>query len=215
MADTSAVARPATAQHARRLAGLRRASLITLFMLIVQFGVGIGVNLYVTLPAAGSGGRPAGQAFSSGPGLALHVVIGLLLVVSAIGLLVQAIMARHGPVIAAAALGLVGIVVAAGQGFSFVHDSTNAASMGMAGAGCVALLCYAVVLYLARPPGRQSCTRPARLPALNPGPAGRAEPGPAAGACGWPLLRFVLASRPGWPRQDRPRPPPPLPGGRF
>ena len=150
MADTGTAARPAVAQQGRRLAGLRRAGLVTLVLLIVQFGVGIGVNLYVSLPAGSS--RSASQAFSNGPGLALHVVLGLLLVVSAIGLLVQAIMARYWPVIVAAALGLVGLVVAAGQGFSFVHDSTNAASMGMAGAGCVALLCYVAVLYLARPP---------------------------------------------------------------
>jgi hypothetical protein len=84
--------------------------------------------------------------------LALHVVLGLLLVVSAIGLLVQAIVARHWPVVAAAGLGLIAMVGAAGQGFSFVHDSTNAASMGMAAAGCLALLCYAAVLYLVRPP---------------------------------------------------------------
>ena len=153
MTDSGTAARPAVPQQARRLAGLRRAGLATLVILIVQFGVGIGVNLYVSLPAAGSGGRPAGQAFSNGAVLALHVVFGLLLVVSAIGLLVQAIMARHWPVTVAAALGLVALVAAAGQGFSFVHDSTNAASMGMAAAGCVALLCYAAVLYLVRPPG--------------------------------------------------------------
>lgn len=152
MADASTVARPAAAQQTRRLTGLRRASLVTLVLLIVQFGVGIGVNLYVSLPAAGSGGRPAGQAFSNGAVLALHVVLGLLLVVSAIGLLVQAIVARHWPVVAAAGLGLIAMVGAAGQGFSFVHDSTNAASMGMAAAGCLALLCYAAVLYLVRPP---------------------------------------------------------------
>jgi hypothetical protein len=150
MADTGTAARPAVPQQARRLTGLRRASLATLVILIVQFGVGIGVNLYVSLPAGSS--RSAGQAFSNGAGLALHVVLGLLLVVSAIGLLVQAIMARHWPVTVAAALGLVGLVAAAGQGFSFVHDSTNAASMGMAGAGCVALLCYAAVLYMVRSP---------------------------------------------------------------
>jgi hypothetical protein len=151
VADASTAARPAAVQQARRLAGLRRASLTTLVLLVVQFGVGIGVNLYVSLPAGSS--RSAGQAFSNGAALALHVVLGLLLIVSAIGLLVQAIMARYWPVIVAAALGLVGLVVAAGQGFSFVHDSTNAASMGMAGAGCVALLCYAAVLYLVRSPG--------------------------------------------------------------
>jgi len=148
--DTKTQAAPA--RQAQRLSGLRRASLGALVMLIVQFGLGIGVNLYVTLPAKGSGG----DAFSNGPLLALHAVVGLLLVVAAIGLLVRAIIARHGPVIAAAAVGLLAIVTAATQGFSFVSDGTNAASLGMALATGVAMLCYAVALYLVRPTAQRA-----------------------------------------------------------
>jgi hypothetical protein len=151
--NIEAAARPAVPPRARRLAGLRRASLATLVMLIVQFALGVGVNLYVSLPTAGSGGRKISQAFSNGPALALHVVLGLLLILAAIGLLVQAIIARHGPVIAASAVGLLAIAAAAMQGFSFVHKSTNAASMGMAVATGVAMLCYVIALYLVRPPG--------------------------------------------------------------
>jgi hypothetical protein len=142
----------APAQQARRMTALRRASLASLVMLVVQFALGVGVNLYVSLPAAGSGGRKISQSFTDGPALALHVVLGLLLIVSAIGLLVQAIIARHGRVIALAALGLVAIAGAAMQGFSFVHDSTNAASMGMAVATAVAMLCYVVTLFVVRAP---------------------------------------------------------------
>ena len=48
-------ATPASAQQmAARRAGLRQASLAVLIMLIVQFALGIGVNLYVTLPPAGT-----------------------------------------------------------------------------------------------------------------------------------------------------------------
>jgi hypothetical protein len=139
--------------QARRLPALRRASLGALVMLIVQFGLGIGVNLYVTLPAKGS----AGDAFSNGAVLALHAVVGLLLIVTAIALLVRAIIARHRPVIAAAAVGLLAIATAAASGFSFVRDGTNAASLAMALATGVAMLCYALALYLVRTPA----TRPA------------------------------------------------------
>jgi hypothetical protein len=142
----------APAVAARRLSGLRQASLGALVMLIVQFGLGIGVNLYITLPAKGS----AGDAFSNGPLLVLHVLVGLLLVVTAIGLLVRAIIARHGPVIVAAAVGLVAIAAAATQGFSFVSDGTNAASLAMALATGVAMLCYVIALYLVRPPAQRS-----------------------------------------------------------
>ena len=153
MTTSPAVPVRAPAVSERRLSGLRRASLGALVMLIVQFALGIGVNLYVTLPAAGSGGRKASQAFSDGPALALHVALGLLLVLAAIGLLVQAIAARHGPVIAVATVGLVAILLVVIQGFSFVHDSTNAASMGMAVATAVAMLCYVVTLFVVRAPG--------------------------------------------------------------
>lgn len=147
--DTKAEAAPAL--QARRLSGLRRASLGALVMLVVQFGLGIGVNLYVTLPANGSGG----DAFSNGPLLALHVVVGLLLIVAAIGLLVRAIIARHRAVIAAAAVGLLAIATAATQGFSFVSDGSDAASLAMALATGVAMLCYAIPLYLVRTPAQR------------------------------------------------------------
>lgn len=153
MSNAGTATLPAPAQQVRRLTALRRASLASLVMLVVQFALGVGVNLYVSLPAAGSGGRKISQAFTDGPALALHVVLGLLLIVSAIGLLVQAIIARHSRVIVLAALGLVAIAGAAAQGFSFVHNSTNAASMGMAVATAVAMLCYVVTLFIVRAPG--------------------------------------------------------------
>lgn len=150
MTDAGTAALPAPAQQARRLSSLRRASLASLVMLIVQFGLGIGVNLYVSLPNADNGNGKVSQAFTNGPALAVHVVVGLLLIVAAIGLLVQAIIARHGWVIAVAAVGLIAIVGAAMQGFSFVHNSTNGASMGMAVATGVAMLCYAASLFIVR-----------------------------------------------------------------
>jgi hypothetical protein len=152
MTQAAAATASAPADSARRLEGLRRASLASLLMLIVQFALGVGVNLYVSLPAAGSGGRKLSQAFTNGPALALHVVLGLLLVLAAVGLLVQAIMAGHGLVTTLASVGLLAIVGAAFQGFSFVHDSTNAASMGMTVATAVAMVCYVATLVIVRAP---------------------------------------------------------------
>ncbi len=139
----------------RQLERLRGASLGAAVMLVIQFGLGIGVNLYVILPAAGRGGRSLGQAFSNGAILAAHAVLGLLLVVTALSLLVRAIIARHGPVIVTSAVGLLAILAAAGFGGSFVHSSTNGASMGMAMATGVAMLCYIAALFiLGRAPRR-------------------------------------------------------------
>ena len=76
--NQSAQARPADERAAdRRIENLRGASLGAAVMLVIQFGLGVGVNLYVTLPTAGSGGRSIGQAFSNGALLAAHAVLGL------------------------------------------------------------------------------------------------------------------------------------------
>jgi hypothetical protein len=139
----------------RRLERLRGASMGAAVMLVIQFGLGVGVNLYVTLPAAGRGGRGVGQAFSNGALLALHTVFGLLLVVTAISLLVRAIAARHRPVIVTSAVGLLAIIAAAGSGASFVGDSATGASLGMALATGVAMLCYLVSLFILGRPNQR------------------------------------------------------------
>lgn len=138
-----------------RTAGLRRTSLATLFLLLVQYGIGIGVNLYATVPAADSG-HSIGTAISNGPAaLTVHIVLGLLLVLAAVGLVVQAIMARHGGVIVASAIGLLALVGAAVQGAAFVDKGHPSASMTMAILTGVALLCYGVSLYLLGSSARQ------------------------------------------------------------
>jgi hypothetical protein len=129
--------------HARQLGRLRGASMGAMVMLILQYALGMGVNLFVT---PGKGGLS--EAFNNGPALAVHAILGLLLVVAAVGLLVRAVIARHRAVIAASALGLVAIVGAAGSGASFLKSGTSGASMTMAMATAVAFACYALCLFL-------------------------------------------------------------------
>ncbi len=139
-----------------RTAGLRRASLAALVLLLVQYGIGIGVNLYVTVPAADRE-HSIGTAISNGPGaLTVHIVLGLLLILAAAGLVVQAIRARHGGVIVTSVIGLLALVGAAAQGAAFVNKSHPSASMTMAILTGVALLCYGISLYLLGSPGRPS-----------------------------------------------------------
>jgi hypothetical protein len=127
---------------------LARGYLAATIMLVIQIGLGVGVNLYVTVPT----GKGVGQAFSNGAVLALHTVFGLLLVLAAISMVVRAIIARHRPSIVLSAIGLLAILAAAGAGASFVNDGTNGASLGMALATVVALLCYIVGLFAATRP---------------------------------------------------------------
>jgi hypothetical protein len=133
---------------ASRISGLRRASFAAFVMLVIQFALGIYVNLYVTVPSADHG-HGFGQAIANGPaGLTLHIVLGLLLILAALGFLVQAILARRPALITAAVLGLVSMIGAAGSGSAFTGSGQDGASMAMALLGAVGLLCYGASLYL-------------------------------------------------------------------
>jgi hypothetical protein len=123
-----------------------------LALLLIQSGIGIGVNLAVTVPAADHG-HGLGTAISNGPAaLSVHVVTGLLLILAAIGLLAQAVIARHRPVIITSVIALLAITGAAFAGSGFVSSSREAASAAMAILAGLALACYAAGLFLLRPP---------------------------------------------------------------
>jgi hypothetical protein len=145
MTTQQAAAPPSVQKMQSRQAGLRRASLAILIALIVQFALGIGVNLYVTLPAAGHPGHSSW--FGNGALLALHAALGMFLVLAAIALLVRAIMARNVTLIATSAAGLAAIALAFFFGASFTEKLTDGYSLGMAIAFAVALACYAIGLY--------------------------------------------------------------------
>jgi hypothetical protein len=141
------VARPSAQKMASRQVGLRQASLAILIVLIVQFALGIGVNLYVTLPAAGHPGH--GSWFGNGALLALHAALGMFLILAAIFVLVRAIMARNLTLIVTSAAGLVAILLAAFFGSGFTDKLTSGYSLGMSIAFAAALACYAIGLFAA------------------------------------------------------------------
>jgi len=149
MTSPPAAAPPSTRgqRTERRQAGLRQANLAVLIVLIVQFALGMGVNLYVTLPAAGHPGHNAW--FGNGALLALHAALGMLLILAAIFVLVRAIMARNATIIVTSAAGLVAILLAAFFGSGFTDKLTDGYSIGMALAFAVALACYAIGLFAA------------------------------------------------------------------
>lgn len=133
---------------ARRVSGLRRAGLAALVMLAVQSALGTYVSLYVTVPSADHG-RGFGQAIGNGPaGLTLHIVLGLLLVLAALGFLVQAIVVRRPALVAAAVLGLLAMAGAAAAGAAFTGSGRDGASMAMGVLAAAGLLCYGAALFL-------------------------------------------------------------------
>jgi hypothetical protein len=147
MTGPQAVVPPSVQRTASGQAGLRRASLAALILVIVQFGLGMGVNLYVTLPAAGHPGH--GSFFSNGPLLALHAALGMFLILSAIFVLFLAIRARNATLMVTSSAGMVAILLAAVFGSGFTDKLSNGYSLGMALATAGALACYAVGLYAA------------------------------------------------------------------
>jgi hypothetical protein len=126
---------------ARTIARLRGSSMSLLVMLIIQFALGTAVNIYITPHKGG-----LGEAFSNGALLALHSVLGILLILAAIDLLIRSIMAGHRVVIVTSAIGLIALLGAAFNGVGFLKHHNNGASLGMALTAAVAMLCYAVAL---------------------------------------------------------------------
>jgi ACR3 family arsenite efflux pump ArsB len=149
MTSPPAAAPPSTQKQRTepRQAGLRQANLAILIVLIVQFALGMGVNLYVTLPAAGHPGHASW--FGNGALLAFHAALGIFLILAAIFVLVRAIMARNVTIIVTSAVGLVAILLAAFFGSGFTDKLTDGYSIGMALAFAVALACYAIGLFAA------------------------------------------------------------------
>lgn len=129
---------------APRLATLRGNCMGAAVLLIVQFGLGMGLNLYVTLP---SGQSFFATVFSSAM-LAAHAIAALALLGAAISALVRAIRARRA--VALTSAGLAAIVAAAIAGVSFAGNQGNGASLAMALATAAAMFCYLAAIFSLR-----------------------------------------------------------------
>jgi hypothetical protein len=120
---------------------IRRASLAVLAILVLEYGIGVYVSLYATVPRA-----------DHGAGLATAI-------------------ARGPAVIATSALGLFALAVAAATGASFTSTGETADSMGMAVMTGIALLCYAANLYLLPRPANPAKANPAHASPAQGGTA--------------------------------------------
>ncbi|HEV2256666.1 MAG TPA: hypothetical protein VGS06_26300 [Streptosporangiaceae bacterium] len=142
MSEIHTTARTTGQAQASRLVRLRLSSLGAVIMLIVQFILGIIYNLYGTAPTS----TKSVGLFSS-PDLALHVILGILLFIAAVGQLVRAIAVRHPLSIWMSAVGLVAIVAAGFAGLGFAGNGAAGASLGMSLAFAVALACYVILVF--------------------------------------------------------------------
>jgi hypothetical protein len=141
MSQTHAAARAAGHTQPERLVRLRGASIGVVVMLIIQFILGMIYNLYGTAPTS-----TKSIGLFSGPTIALHVIVGILVGLAAIAQLVRAIGTRHSPTIWLSALGLLSIVGAGFAGLGFAGSGAAGASLGMSLAFAVALACYVALI---------------------------------------------------------------------
>ena len=130
-----------------------------LVLLIVQFLLGMAVNLFVTIPTNHPGASPPeyfGGVVQSVTWailhghvlLIIHASLGLLLVLNALGLLVAAIRARLRDLITVASFGLFGVLAAGFNGGSFLNYNQDFSSMLMAAFFAIAVVAYAAGLYV-------------------------------------------------------------------
>jgi hypothetical protein len=160
-------------ERAMKDAAFRPTLGFALAMLIIQFLLGMAVNLFVTIPSHHPGANPPeyfGGVISSvtwailhgGLWLTLHAVWGLVLVVGALGTLVQAIRLGGGGRITLAALGFVGVLAAGFNGGSFLNYGQNFSSMLMAVGFALAMSAYIALLDMSPAPSpAPSSPRPA------------------------------------------------------
>ncbi len=135
-----------------RTRGIRANALAAVVMLLIQYCLGISVNLYSTLPASDHGkSLLAGFTSAVGEGpvlLSLHALLGTLLLITASAALVRSLRLAATPPIALTTVALLAIIVAWLAGSAFVGHMNNGTSLTMALGTAVAILCYTLVIFL-------------------------------------------------------------------
>ncbi len=190
----------APGRHTRRpgQAGLRRVCVAALIMLVVQYGLGIFLNLYVAVPAADAHAGFLPEIATAPVALTGHALRGLALVGTAVLLVARA--AAHDRLLAVlATAGLTGIGGAFGTGEIFVKNGQATASLAMAILTGAALLCYIGMLALAAAAERRTAASERRTPASVPVRAPRPR-APMTPPTAWP----ATPSRPGPAREGWP-----------
>ena len=142
MTDTTVVA--------KRVGQLRATALASIVILLIEFA--IGSNLYNQAPKSAQGQSTFaafGLAIVDGPiALAIHAILGTLIIAGAIQALVRAIQSHSVAFIVLGAIALLAIVLAWFGGSTYVSTHSAVASHVMGLGTGVAILCYAVVLFI-------------------------------------------------------------------
>jgi hypothetical protein len=158
-------------RHARlrRSAGLRGVCLTTLIALVVQFVLGMILNLYATVPSSDAHAGYVQEMVNGPVTLTVHVLLGIVLIGAAAVLLIRAIAGGNRVLAGLAATGLAAILGAFTAGDMFVRNGQASLSLWMAIATGVALVCYISALSLPRAaPGLATASPPRSANAPEP-----------------------------------------------
>jgi hypothetical protein len=137
---------------------LRPLAIVTVLLLLIQFLVGMLVNLFVVLPAQHPGaqapeyfsGVVQGDWWALGHGgweLQIHVLVGLLLLLASLALLGAAIYLRRRSWIIVTVLGWLGVFLAGFNGASFLNYGHDFSSLLMTIGFLLSVIPYALGLY--------------------------------------------------------------------
>jgi hypothetical protein len=139
-----------TRETGRQAGRVTAASFGLVIMLIIQYALGIAYNLYGAAPTAT---KKVG-AFSS-PLLAVHVIMGILLIIASIYLVVMAVRSRIQLAVITSVAGMLSLFGAGVTGSEFTETGGNGYSLAMGMTTAVALLCYVLNLRVLRGNGHE------------------------------------------------------------
>ncbi|HVC22773.1 MAG TPA: hypothetical protein VNH82_05030 [Candidatus Dormibacteraeota bacterium] len=141
------------------LSGLRALGMGMVGLCLLQYVVGMVLNLFVSIPRhhpGTSGPNYFGRALQSdlwglsqGGLLAIHVAVGVLLLVGSWRLAVAAFQAPRSGLRAVSILALLAVVAAGFNGASFLSYGQNLSSMIMAASFAIAMFCFSWVIFRA------------------------------------------------------------------
>jgi hypothetical protein len=142
-----------------RVEPLRRQAFGAVVLICLQSGLGMFVNLFVTIPGRHAGSSPSdffsgslrsvGWAITHGAvALVIHTVLGLLLALMVIGIVAEALRIGRRSVTAWSVLGLLFTIGAGFNGASFLDYNKDVSSFIMTILALAALLCFLIVVYL-------------------------------------------------------------------
>jgi len=150
---------------------LRRQILGAVLLILVQSGLGMYVNLFVTIPSGHPGSSPSNYLSGSGRSLlwsvehggatlAIHTVLGVLVGVMVIGIVAGAIRSPRQSIRLWSIFGALMVIGAGFNGASFLDYNRSASSLIMALLAFGAVACFVIVLFLVSDPShaRKSAT---------------------------------------------------------